>query len=490
LILVPGALREPGNGDNVGAGFGLECRLVREGRFRRFQPEPGAARRRADQAAGYQGEAVTLPSGRVSTRWWKPASPLTRLVVSVGASGLADGMAKVAAPVYVAYRTGNARLVAGTAVAVALPWLVFGLTSGVIADRVPRRLALQLGNAARAAALAGITAGIATTGLPVFVLYALLLVLGAGETLAESAAQALVPDIVSGPGLDSANGRVYGTMAICQQVGGQALGGILFAVATPVPFATSALMFAAAICVAATISTPGRRPPDPAQPPSTIRADIADGLRWLWRHRLLRTLAIVGGTANFLFAGVFAVLVLLVRQRLGVGSTGYGLILAVGAAGALLGSLLTDRLVRFLGRRPILAGWVLVQAVIWALMAVAASPLAVAVLLAAGWFTAMTASVATTSLRQELVPGRMLGRVTSVFRMLSWGTMPFGALAAGFLAATAGLSAPYWVTAALLTVVGGVAAFVVMHAEVPDGPAGSRPVPDTPVQKGPVPDER
>lgn len=414
--------------------------------------------------------------------------PLTRLVVSVGAAGLADGMAKVAAPVYVAYRTGNARLVAGTAVAVALPWLVFGLASGVVTDRLPRRLVLQLGNAARGAALLGITAGIAVGNIPVFLLYALLLVLGGGETLAESAAQALVPDIVSGSELDRANGRVFGTMAISQQVGGQALGGILYAVAAPVPFATSALMFSAAVCVTATISVPGRMPRHPARPSSTIRADIADGLRWLWRHRLLRTLAIVGGTANFLFAGVFAILVLLVRQRLGVSSAGYGLILAVGAAGALLGSLLTDRLVRFLGRRRILAGWVLVQAVIWALMAVATSPVAVALLLAAGWFTAMTASVATTSLRQELVPDRLLGRVTSVFRMLSWGTMPFGALAAGFLAASAGLAAPYWVTAVLLAVVGGAAAFVVLHADLP-GHVSAPPAADVSAAKGSVPDE-
>lgn len=416
--------------------------------------------------------------------------PLTRLVVSVGAAGLADGMAKVAAPVYVAYRTGNARLVAGTAVAVALPWLVFGLASGVVTDRLPRRLAMQLGNSARGAALLGITVGIAVGGLPVFLLYALLVILGGGETLAESAAQALVPDIVNGSELDSANGRVYGTMTICQQVGGQALGGILYAVAAPVPFATSALMFSAAVCVAATISVPGRPPRHPAQPSSTIRADMADGLRWLWRHRLLRTLAIVGGIANFLFAGVFAVLVLMVHQRLGVGSTGYGLILAVGAGGALLGSLLTNRLVQFLGRRRILAGWVLVQAVIWALMAVATSLIAIALLLAAGWFTAMTASVATTSLRQELVPDRLLGRVTSVFRMLSWGTMPFGALAAGFLAATAGLTAPYWLTAALLAVVGGPAVFVVLHLDLPGHAAAPAP-PAADVPPGSrVPDEQ
>lgn len=434
---------------------------------------------------------MTLPARGVSALWRKPVPPLTRLVVSVGTAGLADGMAKVAAPVYVAYRTGNPRLVAGTAVAVALPWLLFGLTSGVITDRVPRRLALQVGNSARGAALLGITAGIAAGGLPVLLLYALLLVLGGGETLAESAAQALVPDIVHGSGLDRANGRVYGTMTICQQVGGQALGGILYAVAAPVPFAASALMFSAAVCVAATIGVPGRPARHPAQPPRTIRADMADGLRWLWRHRLLRTLAIVGGTANFLFAGVFAVLVLLVRQRLGVGSTGYGLILAVGAAGALLGSLLTDRLVRFLGRRRILAGWVLVQAAVWALMAVATSPVAIALLLAAGWFTAMTASVATTSLRQELVPDRLLGRVTSVFRMLSWGTMPFGALAAGFLAAAAGLTAPYWLTAASLAVAGVAAAFVVLHAGLPDRAAApAAPAIGVPVPEDPVPDEQ
>lgn len=408
---------------------------------------------------------VTTPVSSLSAPE-RPArvTALTRLVLSVGASGLADGMAKVAAPVYIAFRSGDSRLVAGAAVAVALPWLVFGLVSGVITDRMRRRLALQLGNVARAAALLVIAVGTATGHLSIPALYGMLLVLGTGETLAESAAQALVPDIANGTDLDAANGRVYGTMTISQQVGGQALGGLLFAVATPVPFATSAAMFAAAVCVAATIAIPRKPPEGKAEPRRSVFADMADGLRWLWQHRLLRTLALVGGTANFLFAGVFAMLVLLVRHRLGVGSAGYGLILAVGAAGALLGSLLTERLVRIAGRRRILAGWLLVQAGVWALMAMATSAVAVAVLLAVGWFTAMTASVATTSLRQELVPTHLLGRVTSVFRMLSWGTMPFGALAAGFIASAAGLAAPYWMTAATLAAVGGPAAFVVLHA--------------------------
>lgn len=416
-------------------------------------------------------------------------SALTRLVLSVGSSGLADGTAKVAAPLYVAYHSGDPRLVAGCAVAVALPWLLFGLASGVITDRIRRRLAMQLGNAARALALLAIAAGTATGRLSIPELYLGLVVLGSGETLAESAAQSLVPDLVSQSDLDRANGRVYGTMTISQQVGGQALGGLLFAIAAPVPFAASSLMFATAVCAAATIRVSGRPPAAPGGARRSVFRDMADGLSWLWHQRLLRTLAIVGGTVNFLFAGVFAVLVLLVRHRLGLGSAGYGLILAVGAAGALLGSLLTERLVAILGRRRILAGWVLLQAVVWALMAVATSAVVVAVLLAAGWFAAMTASVATTSLRQELVPPYLLGRVTSVFRMLSWGTMPFGALAAGFIASAAGLTAPYWATAALLAVAGVVTAVVVGRSAIPGAPpvpaAASPSAQDAGVPDGP-----
>ena len=391
--------------------------------------------------------------------------PLARLTLSVGLAGLADGVTKVAAPLYVVQLSGDPRLVAGAAVAVAIPWLLFGLASGAVTDRMRRHHGLRLGNLIRAAALVGIAAGAVLGDLRIPVLYVLLMALGTGETLAENAAQAMVPELVDRAALDRANGRLFATTAMSQQVGGQGLGGILFAVAAAVPFVSSVALFAAAALLAAVIPARDSWPDGRPARDTHILRDMADGLAWLWRHRLLRTLAVVGGVANFLFGGVFAVLVLLARQRLGLGPAGYGVLLATGAAGALLGSLLTSRLVSLLGRRRILAGWVLVQAAIWALVAFARWPAAVALLLAAGWFTAAIASVATTSLRQDLVPEHLLGRVTSVFRMLSWGTVPFGALCAGFVAAAAGVTAPYWLAAVLLALTGALAAPVVLRAE-------------------------
>lgn len=393
-----------------------------------------------------------------------PAGPLAWLTASAGVSGLADGMVKLATPLYVVHVSDDARLVAGAEVAIALPWLLAGPLTGAISDRFDRRRCLQAGNLVRAVALLVAVAGIIAGTLPIPVLYVLLVLHGTGETLYENAAQAIVPEVVDRADLDRANGRLFATMSTSQQIGGQALGGLLFGLAVAVPFATAFVLFA----VAALLLTAVRpvRPPERETAGGGYRrlgGDVVEGLRWLWGHRLLRVLAIVGGTANFVFGGVFAVLVLLARQRLGVGSTGYGVMLAVGAVGALAGGLIAARVVRVVGRRPILAGWIAVQAVVWTLVAASTSPYAVGALLTVGWCTAAVATVVTTSLRQELVPDELLGRVTSVFRLLSFGSMPLGALCAGFLVAAAGTTAPYWTAAVLLAVLALLTAPVVLR---------------------------
>jgi MFS family permease len=182
-------------------------------------------------------------------------------------------------------------------------------------------------------------------------------------------------------------------------------------------------------------------------------------MRWLYRHRLLRVVAFLLGIFNFANQMGQAVLVLLATQTLHVGTRGYGLLLAVTAVGSVIGGLVSPAVTRRLGMLPslIIAG--AVDAAVFAGLGLAPDPAVAALMLAGQGFAVTTWNVVTVSLRQQIVPARLLGRVNSVYRMLGWGLMPVGALAGGFVAHAAGLRAPY--------IVGGLLCGLSLLAAVP-----------------------
>ncbi|WP_275895913.1 MULTISPECIES: MFS transporter [Amycolatopsis] len=172
----------------------------------------------------------------------------------------------------------------------------------------------------------------------------------------------------------------------------------------------------------------------PAERPSV---SITGGMRWLARHELLRTLAVLLGVNTFCAQLGNATLVLLATQTLHLGPRAYGLLLTGAAVGSLLAGLLDIPARRAL--RTALAA----NAVIYVAIGLSPNALVLALLLAANGFVTTLWSVVTVSLRQQLVPAELLGRVNSVYRMLGWGLMPFGALAGGLVAHLFGLRAPY-----------------------------------------------
>ena len=175
-----------------------------------------------------------------------------------------------------------------------------------------------------------------------------------------------------------------------------------------------------------------------------MRADIAEGVRWLVRHRVLRTLAIALGIINFVGMAAMTVLVLYSQDILHLTDVQYGLLLAVEAArrGARIagGGAASRR-----GSAPgtTLALAIAVSAGSFFVPVLWAQPVAVAASLAVGAFGGLVWNVITVSLRQSLVPDELLGRVNSAYRLIGWGTMPLGALAGGLVADAFGLRAPF-----------------------------------------------
>jgi MFS family permease len=233
------------------------------------------------------------------------------------------------------------------------------------------------------------------------------------------------------------------------------LSGALVGVALSLPFAIDAATAAISAALIATIPGSFRTPRDPDATPPTMRRQIGDGLRWLWKHRLLRTLAIALGIMNGLSAAIMATFVLFAQEILTLDGLGFGLLLAAGSVGGLLGSLLAPNLTARMGAGPSLTSTIAVPIVAMGTIAVTSNPWVAGLGFAVGTFTAIMWNVVTVSLRQVLIPDELLGRVNSVYRFFGWGAMPIGTLLGGGLVAVVeqlgtrelGLRAPFLLVA-------------------------------------------
>jgi MFS family permease len=358
-------------------------------------------------------------------------------------SNLGDGVTLVAGPLLAATLTRDPRLIAGLAVAQRLPWLLFSLLSGALVDRWDRRRVMVSVDAARAAAVGLLGVAVLADLVTLPMLYAVFFALGTAETLFDSAAVSIVPAVVPAGQLPRANGRLLGAQMVANELVAPPLGGLLFATAAATPFLLDAGSFAVAAALVAAIG--GRFRVERLQgPPTTLRAEIGEGVRWLLRHRLLRLLAAAIALMNLTLSATLSISVLYAQERLGLGSVGYGLLFSTMAVGGIAAGAVAERLIGWLGPATTLRLGLVIESSTHLVLALARSPLLVGAVFALFGFHAMTWSVISVSLRQELVPARLLGRVNSAYALFGFGSLSLGAVAGGLLAARSGLTAPFW----------------------------------------------
>jgi MFS family permease len=353
-------------------------------------------------------------------------------------SNLGDGVRAAALPLLAASITREPLLVAGLAFASELPWLVFGLTAGAVADRVDRRRAMWRVETGRGVVMAALALAVALGARNMVMLYAAAFLLGSLRTLFDNAAQAMLPSIVDKESLERANGRLYAGEVVGRQFAGPPLGGLLFAAGVALPFIVdSSTFFAGALLIAAMATT--SRPARDGPVRTTLMADVRSGVAWLWRHRLLRAYALILGLINLITNGVLSIAVLFALDKLAVGDVGYGLLLTAGAVGGLLGSLVGPILSSRLPVGIPLVGSVLAPGAAFVVLGFTSSPAVAAVMVGIDGFSGVVWAIITVSLRQAIVPDELLGRVNGVYRFVGWGLAPFGALVAGGLAQAFGV---------------------------------------------------
>ncbi|MBV9040764.1 MAG: MFS transporter [Acidimicrobiia bacterium] len=380
----------------------------------------------------------------------RPLGPqYRRLWAAAGISTLGDGAREAALPLLAASLTRDPGTVAAVAFAGRLPWLLFSLISGALVDRADRRRVMWMVDSGRAVVMIGLAAAVLfdATSIPLLVVVAF--VLGTGETLFDNAAQSFLPSVVARDQLEEANSRLYVAQVSSLEFVGPPLGSLLFAAAMAAPFFLDAGSFVAAAALVLGIRTT-QRSPRPAAERRRLSSEIGEGLRWLWRHRLLRTLALMLGLWNLLTTASGAVFVLFATEDLHVSTAGFGLLFSAGAVGSILGSVVATRVIRGVGAGRALQTAVVVSGAAYFVVALTSNAYLVGVMGAIGGFLSVVWNVITVSLRQAVIPDELLGRVNSVYRFLGWGMMPIGAALGGVVASAFGLRATYSIGGAVL----------------------------------------
>ena len=372
-----------------------------------------------------------------------------RLFTASTISNLGDGMGQIAYPWLASAVTRNPLLIALIVVAQRLPWLVLSLPAGVITDRVDRRRLIVRMDLARGAVTAVVAIGVlagsgalpdpsevtgtqsTTVGLYLLVLVATLL-LGCAEVLRDNAAQTLLPSIVEADGLERANGRLWAAEATANQFAGPPLGSLLLGVSFALPFVVDAVTFLVAGALIATIGGTFRPVAEAETERRPWREDLREGITWLRGNRVLWPMALVLGAMNGTDALAGATLVIFAQEVLGAGPF---LFAVIGTGGAIVGGWFVPNLSKRFG-----GGTVLAVAVAGLMIIPFAIGLAGAwpVVLVGFALTAMFGTawnVVTVSLRQSVIPDRLLGRVNSVYRFLAWGSIPIGAAIGGVIVA-------------------------------------------------------
>jgi MFS family permease len=375
------------------------------------------------------------------------AAPLGRPYWTLWTAGaisfLGDGITFGALPLLAASMTRDPRIVSLTEAVVGIGWLLLGLVSGVMVDRWRRTTTMWIVDAIRAVVAGAFAAAVllGQESIPLLLITGFLL--GMLAPFFDNASSVVVPDLVVGAALERANGYNQASLVLLANLIGPPVGAVLFVMHHGLPILIDAISFAAAAVLVFLVRRAA--PARVLSPHRHLGRELKEGLLYLWRHKLLRSLCLLLLVANAVGTGIVAILVLYVLEVLHLPETWFGWLVATYAVGGVVGAVLAPRLARRLSTFKNLMISMLVlglAVVVFGVVSELAFIMPAAVLMGFGstWW-----NVISITLRQRIVPAELLGRVTAVYRMVAFCAAPAGAVGAGFLAHRTDLRTPYLV---------------------------------------------
>lgn len=356
-------------------------------------------------------------------------------------TNLGDGIAIAAGPLLIASQTRDPVLVSMALLVQWLPGLVFGLYAGVIADRLDRRRLVVGVNLARAVCLGILAWLIWTDQLNASIVLVALFVIAVAETFADTTTSTLLPMMVKKPDLGVANARITAGYVTANQMAGPSLGALLFAAGAALPFVGHAVLMVFGAMLVSRIAGGSTATTTPT---GRMASDVADGIRWLWRHPPLRTLSVTILAFNVTFAAAWSVLVLYAGDRLGLDEVGFGALITVMAVGGLVGTLAYGWLERRFSLANIMRVGFLIETLTHLALATTTRAWVAGATLFLFGAHAFVWETTSTTVRHRAVPTEFQGRVGSVQMLSSRAGLVIGAVLGGAIAARWGVTAPFW----------------------------------------------
>lgn len=391
-----------------------------------------------DEARPTLGAAVVETPAPLGSRF-------TALLTSTAFANLGDGVVQTGAPLIAVTLTRSPAEVSLLAAAAWLPWLVLGIPGGALIDRSDRRHAQMSALVGRALLLGAGAVLAATDRLTMPILLALTLVYGVTAVVAELGEAAIVPDLVGRDQLQKANGRVLATQQVANAFLGAPAAGFLLTLGTWFVLGVPAALGVGA-ALALLVGVPGRFRHGPTSdgPRASAHSEVREGLSFLFRHPVLGPMQWAGAIFNMGSTAYMAVLVLWMvgeGSRMGLQPQHYTLLMTLFAVGAVVGSIVAERVIHRVGEVRMLVVCFVADSLLLLVPLLWPSVGPVAAALVVMGATGNVGNVITQSVRQRLVPRAMLGRVTGAGRAISYGLMPLGAVVGGGVGEAFGLPA-------------------------------------------------
>jgi MFS family permease len=322
-----------------------------------------------------------------------------------------------------------------------LPFALLSLPAGALVDRWDRKRIMVVSDIGRALALASIPLALALGGLTVAQLAIVSLIEGTLFLLFSLAESSCLPQIVDKRQLPDALAQNQVTESLSQLLG-PSLGGALYGLGAAVPFLADAVSYTASTLTLLLIRRPLQE--ERAGEPLRLRAEIAEGVGWLWRQATLRFVALLTGGLMVCSVG-YPLIMIVLGERVGATPFVIGLIFASGGVGSIVGGLISPWLQRRFEFGPLLIWSAWIWAVTWLFFLFAPNALTLGIANAAAFVIVPIYMVAQYRYRLAATPDRLQGRMNAVFRLIVFGSQPLGVAIAGLLLERLGPDATIWV---------------------------------------------